>query len=80
MTVVSDASPIIALDRIGRLDLLSGLYETVLIPSAVEKELLSPGRFRIPRWIDRRELHQPLSHYCCSGTSTWAIASGHTER
>lgn len=41
MIVVSDTSPLLNLARIGRLQLLEQLYHKVLIPSAVNHELLS---------------------------------------
>lgn len=37
--VVSDASPLIALDRIGRLDLLRDVFGQIIIPSAVASEV-----------------------------------------
>ena len=43
MIVVSDASPLINLARIGRLDLLRLLYETLLIPEAVWQEVVING-------------------------------------
>ena len=43
MTVVSDASPLINLARIGQLDLLRALYETLLIPEAVWREVVVDG-------------------------------------
>jgi uncharacterized protein len=42
--VVSDASPISYLQQIGRLDLLIRLYGRILIPPAVEKELLAAAK------------------------------------
>jgi uncharacterized protein len=39
LIVVSDTSPILNLQRIGRLDLLPGIYQKVLIPPAVATEL-----------------------------------------
>jgi predicted nucleic acid-binding protein len=33
--VVADSSPLIAFERIGRLDVLSGVFGTVLVPPAV---------------------------------------------
>jgi uncharacterized protein len=45
--VVSDTSPIRALDHLQRLELLSQLFEAVLIPPAVREELTRPSkRFR----------------------------------
>ena len=37
--VVSDTSALLNLGRIGRLDLLSALYDYIVIPPAVEQEL-----------------------------------------
>jgi predicted nucleic acid-binding protein len=39
IVVVADASPLIALERIGRLELLKALFEEVLVPSAVAAEV-----------------------------------------
>ena len=45
VVVVADASPLIGLAKIARLDLLKQLFGQVLIPEAVEKELcLGSGR------------------------------------
>jgi len=41
--VVSDSSAIIALDSVGHLDLLHDLYGNVLIPAAVQAEILAGG-------------------------------------
>lgn len=43
MIVVSDASPLIALAAVGRLDLLEKLYGSVLIPTAVRDEVTAAG-------------------------------------
>lgn len=43
MVVVSDAGPLIALSKLGRLALLSQLYEQVLIPQAVYEEVVVVG-------------------------------------
>lgn len=45
MIVVSDTTPIISLLKINRLNLLEGLFEEILIPDAVYKELTSDKRF-----------------------------------
>lgn len=42
MIVVSDTSPIRALEFLGQLPILGGLFERVLIPPAVKGELASP--------------------------------------
>ncbi len=49
--VVADASPLIALHQLGRLDLLHQLYGDVRVPPAVEREAFTArGRAR-PTWI-----------------------------
>jgi hypothetical protein len=50
MIVVSDASPLIALDSIGQLELLSLLYRQVLIPPRVYDEAQS-DRVRAALWL-----------------------------
>ncbi|MCB0518688.1 MAG: DUF3368 domain-containing protein [Lewinellaceae bacterium] len=45
MIVVSDTSPISSLIRIGRLDLLKDIFQKVVIPSEVHKELLEMKNF-----------------------------------
>jgi hypothetical protein len=48
--VVSNSSPLIALVRIQRLDLVPALVQSVLIPPAVAREI-SPSIPVLPRWI-----------------------------
>lgn len=60
MTVVSDSSPLIALDRIGRLGLLSQLYPLVVIPLAVRSEVFMARSVPIPGWIQVRALAQAI--------------------
>lgn len=62
MSVVSNASPLINLARIGRLDLLRELYGEVCIPNAVWQEVVVdgaglPGAELVARarWIKRRK-------------------------
>ena len=43
MIVVSNSSPLIALARIGRLDILASLYRRVLIPEEVQHEVTVAG-------------------------------------
>lgn len=51
MIVVSDTSPVLNLERIGRLELLRELYQQVLIPPAVYEELRA-STSQPPRQID----------------------------
>ncbi|MBZ5561476.1 MAG: DUF3368 domain-containing protein [Acidobacteriia bacterium] len=44
MTVVSNSSPLIALARIGRLNLLASFYKQILIPAEVHYEVTVAGR------------------------------------
>lgn len=43
MTIVSNSSPLIALSRIGQIELLPMLFGTILIPSAVYQEVVTQG-------------------------------------
>lgn len=61
MIVVADSSPLIALARIGRLDLLHSLFGTLLLPEAVWREFVEaggdkPGADELAQadWIQRR--------------------------
>lgn len=73
MAAVSNSSPIIALARCGRLDLLRGVYERVLIPPGVRDEVAvgGPGSHAVGQltWLQvqpiadaarARELHPGL--------------------
>lgn len=51
--VVSDTSPLRALDHLGHLALLSRLFEGVLIPPTVRDELLRPRRRFRPVSVDQ---------------------------
>jgi predicted nucleic acid-binding protein len=50
VAVVSNSSPLIALAGIQRLDLLSAIFESVLIPPAVAREI-SPSIPVLPTWL-----------------------------
>ena len=52
MPVVSNSSPIIALEQIQQLDLLHVLFGEILIPDAVAAEILSAFSPRL--WIRKR--------------------------
>jgi predicted nucleic acid-binding protein len=46
MIIVADSSPLIALSRVGRLELLRSVYGTVIVPDAVWAELVLDGEGR----------------------------------
>ncbi len=59
MIVVSNSSPLIALARIGRLNLLASFYNQILIPAEVHHEVTAAGRglpgaeeVRSANWIE----------------------------
>ena len=49
MTIVSNSSPLIALARIQRLDLVPSIFERILIPPAVAREI-APSIPNLPPW------------------------------
>lgn len=57
--IVSNASPLIALAQIERLDLLQSLFTTVVIPPTVADEVR--GSVRLPDWLHVRELSLPIA-------------------
>jgi predicted nucleic acid-binding protein len=61
--VVSNASPLIALAKIGRLDLLPELFESIIVPQAVYDEVVTSGaerpgvlEIRQASWIKTRSI------------------------
>jgi predicted nucleic acid-binding protein len=56
--VVSNSSALIALDHIGRLDLLRLLFSEIVIPPAVVRE--TAVSVVLPPWIIERALSQPI--------------------
>ena len=57
-SVISNASPLIALSQLDHLDLLEQFFHTVIIPPAVADEI-SPT-VHLPAWIEKRSLSQPI--------------------
>ena len=57
--IVADASPLIALHQIGRLDLVRQLFGSVAVPPAVVREI-APSVIR-PAWIIERPLTRTIS-------------------
>lgn len=82
MSVVSNASPLIGLARIGELELLQQLYGELVIPEAVAREVVLEGaglpaadQVRKAAWIKTqtisnsqlvRVLHENLISYTCA--------------
>jgi predicted nucleic acid-binding protein len=73
--VVSNSSPLIALARIGRLNLLASFYKRILIPAEVQHEVTVTGRglpgaeeVRSANWIEvisqKPPVHPSLAHAC----------------
>jgi len=58
MLVIADAGPLIALEDIGRLDLLQSLYGEVLITDVVRKEVLAD----LPDWIHVESAYDQASY------------------
>ena len=54
MLAVSNSSPLIALEKIGRLDLLRELFSLVVVPPAVAIE--TTPTVKLPTWIHVRQL------------------------
>src|SRR2546423_161583 len=57
-SVVCNASPLIALEQIARLDLLRQLFGNVLVPAAVIRE--TAPALVMPAWIAEQALGQPI--------------------
>lgn len=57
--VVSNSSPLIALDRIGQLSLLPALFGTIIVPPAVRQEVFGSGP--LPGWLEERRVAQLLA-------------------
>jgi predicted nucleic acid-binding protein len=63
MPIVSNSTPLIALSRIGRLDVLRDLFEEIMVPAEVYDELVVKGKDRpgsevisAAGWIRRRHV------------------------
>ena len=69
MLVVSDASPINVLIRIGQIDVLPALFKSVVIPTSVAEEMTRPATPQIvrdwmarsPEWFTIRSPHVPVN-------------------
>lgn len=67
--VVCNASPIIALHQIEELDLMDELFESVVVPPAVESEV-RPS-LHLPSWIEVRPLAQPIGVQILAASLGW---------
>jgi predicted nucleic acid-binding protein len=71
--VVSNSSPLIALERVHRLELLSLLFSSVLIPPGVAIEV-GPSITELP-WLIERQPRQPIGAH----VERAGLQSGETE-
>ena len=81
MIVVSNSSPLIALSRIGRLDILASFYERILVPAEVHHEVTVDGRglpgaeeVRSAIWIEvapQKSPTDPLLEQAMPGPRRW---------
>ena len=55
MIIISDASPLIALGRIGKLDLLKEIFGSLILPDAVWKEVV---KVRRDAKVERRDVER----------------------
>ena len=58
MPVVSNSSPLIALEQIGKLELLQSLFTEIVIPDQVAVETVASVQPRL--WIRKQSLSQPM--------------------
>lgn len=58
MTIVSNSSCLIILDKLGKLDILEKLYTKIVIPTAVKNEVFKYKEK--PNWIEVVEITQPV--------------------
>jgi predicted nucleic acid-binding protein len=72
--VVADASVLIALGQVGQLSLLEQLFGEVVVPPAVEREVVS-GRPPLPGWVRTRPLLGALD----SRVTEAALGAGESE-
>lgn len=56
--VISNASPLIALEQIGQLGLLEQLFSSVVVPPTVVREV--SATVTLPAWITEQALSQPV--------------------
>lgn len=70
--VVSNSSAIIALDRIGQFQLLSGLFTQLIVPPAVVREV---APIQLPGWVMEQPLTQPVGPHVLRA----ALGDGESE-
>jgi predicted nucleic acid-binding protein len=69
--IVADATPIVYLAKIGKLDLLRQLYEGVIVPPKIRKELFAGKHPEVPvveeafdvGWLEGRALNQSAKNF-----------------
>ncbi|MGH7137585.1 MAG: DUF3368 domain-containing protein [Pirellulales bacterium] len=71
--VISNASPLIALEQIGQLALLEQLFNSVVVPPAVVREV--SASVALPVWIAEQALSQPVGPRILNAS----LGAGETE-
>ena len=71
--IISNSSPLIGLDRIGQLELLQRLFNTIVVPPAVVHEVGVVTT--LPAWIEQRDLKQAIGPHILSA----ALGAGESE-
>ncbi len=69
--IVADATPIVYLAKIGKLQLLRQLYEDVIVPPRIKEELFAGKHPEVPvieeafnaRWLEERGLNQSAKNF-----------------
>ena len=73
MTVVSNSSPLIALEQLGLLGILEQIFGTVLAPPAVVREVAPT--VTLPQWITEQTLSQAIGSQILSAS----LGAGESE-
>lgn len=73
MSIVSNASPLIALEQLSRLDLLEKIFGSVLVPPAVIREVAPT--VTLPEWFVKQTLSQEVGSQILSAS----LGAGESE-
>jgi predicted nucleic acid-binding protein len=71
--IISNSSPLIALDRIGRIDLIAALFDAVVVPPAVNREI--GGTIASHPWLRQH----PISQSKANPVLRMALGAGESQ-